>query len=148
MGFGLPAALGAKLAKPDELVLLIDGDGSFQMNIQELATVFAEKIPLKMVLLNNKRLGMVYQWEELFFAGTHANTDMSLNGKYYPDFVTIAKGYGIPATVVTNLKDFRNALRKMLSDKGPFLIDARIIADEQVLPMIPAGGTCEDIITD
>ena len=103
---------------------------------------------LKMVLLNNKRLGMVYQWEELFFAGTHANTDMSLNGKYYPDFVTIAKGYGIPATVVTNLKDFRNALRKMLSDKGPFLIDARIIADEQVLPMIPAGGTCEDIITD
>ncbi|MBO4512465.1 MAG: biosynthetic-type acetolactate synthase large subunit [Victivallales bacterium] len=148
MGFGLPAALGAKLAKPDELVLLIDGDGSFQMNIQELATVFAEKIPLKMVLLNNKRLGMVYQWEELFFAGTHANTDMSLDGKYYPDFVTIAKGYGIPATVVTNLKDFRNALRKMLSDKGPFLIDARIIADEQVLPMIPAGGTCEDIITD
>ena len=148
MGFGLPAALGAKLAKPNELVLLIDGDGSFQMNIQELATVFAEKIPLKMVLLNNKRLGMVYQWEELFFAGTHANTDMSLDGKYYPDFVTIAKGYGIPATVVANLEDFRSALRKMLATEGPYLIDARIIADEQVLPMIPAGGTCEDIITD
>ena len=148
MGFGLPAALGAKLAKPDELVVLVDGDGSFQMNIQELATVFAEKVPLKMVILNNKRLGMVYQWEELFFGGTHANTDMSLDGKYYPDFVTIAKGYGIPAVVASTLRDFNAALRRMLAAEGPFLIDARIIEDEQVLPMIPAGGTCADIITD
>ena len=148
MGFGLPAALGAKLAKPDELVVLVDGDGSFQMNIQELATVFAEKVPLKMVILNNRRLGMVYQWEELFFDGTHANTDMSLDGKYYPDFVTIAKGYGIPGVSVSTLKDFNAALRRMLAAEGPFLIDARIIEDEQVLPMIPAGGTCADIITD
>ena len=148
MGFGLPAALGAKLARPDDLVLLIDGDGSFQMNIQELATVFAENVPLKMVLLNNRRLGMVYQWEELFFDGRHANTDLSVNGEYYPDFVTIAKGYGIPAVVATDLKEFHGALRRMLAAKGPYLIDARIIPDEQVLPMIPAGGTCDDIITD
>ncbi len=148
MGFGLPAAIGAKIAKPDELVVLVDGDGSFQMNIQELATVFAEKLPLKMIILNNHRLGMVYQWEELFFNGRHANTELELQGGFYPDFVTIAKGYGIPALAVSSCGEMKDAMHKMLEQDGPFLIDAQLPESGQVLPMIPAGGTCADIITE
>lgn len=148
MGFGLPAAIGAKIAKPDELVILVDGDGSFQMNIQELATVFVEKIPLKMIILNNHRLGMVYQWEELFFNGRHANTELELQGEFYPDFVTIAKGYGIPAVAVSSCSAMKDAMKTMLDSDGPFLIDARLPDAGQVLQMIPAGGTCDDIITD
>ncbi len=97
MGFGLPTAIGAKLAVPDDMVVLIDGDGGFQMNIQELATVYALNLPLKMIILDNQILGMVSQWEDQFYGGIHADTDMKVERakRPYPNFVQIAKGYGI-----------------------------------------------------
>ena len=152
MGFGLPAAVGAVLADAENgvstPVILMDGDGSFQMNIQELATVYAENLPLKMIILNNQNLGMVYQWERRFLDGKHAHTDLRLPaaGRTYPDFCTIAAGYLIPGEEVCNADDLKDALRRMLEADGPYLLDIHVAHDDVVLPMIPAGKTCEDII--
>ncbi|MBO7147790.1 MAG: biosynthetic-type acetolactate synthase large subunit [Lentisphaeria bacterium] len=151
MGFGLPAAMGAKVAAPDQLVINVDGDGSFQMNIQELATLVAEKIPVKMVILNNQHLGMVAQWEDRFYGSNHCCTILKHpedNNSYYPDFVTIAKGYGIPGKTVNSRKDVTEAIREMLDHDGPYLLDCRTGYEEHVLPMIPPGCSYKDILTE
>ena len=148
MGFGLPTAIGAKLAAPDETVVLIDGDGGFQMNIQELATVYALDLPLKMIILDNQILGMVSQWEDQFYGGVHADTDMKVERakRPYPNFVQIAKGYGIAGRDVWKVDELDAALQEMLTAKEPYLLDIHTTAAESVLPMIPNGGTCENII--
>ena len=150
MGFGLPTAIGAKLAAPDETVVLIDGDGGFQMNIQELATVYALKLPVKMVILNNQSLGMVSQWEDQFYEGRHADTDMTVEraGRPYPDFVQIAKGYMIDGREVWKSDELDGALKAMLESSGPYLLDIHTTAKGCVRPMIPNGDTCENIILD
>ena len=149
MGFGLPAAMGAKLAVPEKMVINIDGDGSFQMNIQELGTVFAEDIPIKMVILNNQHLGMVAQWEDRFYGSRRGNTDLTIaDRRPYPDFVTIAKGYEIPGREVWKEEELEDAVREMLESKGPFLLDCHTFYHDHVLPMIPPGKTYKDILTE
>jgi acetolactate synthase-1/2/3 large subunit len=156
MGFGLPAAAGAAVAMGERPrnqrrpVVLVDGDGAFQMNIQELAILFAEKLPVKIVIVNNQCLGMVSQWEERFFRGVHANTDLHVPqaGRPYPDFRTIAAGYMVPGEEVGRLEDLEGALKRMLAARGPYLLDVHVDSETQVLPMIPAGKTCEDIIEE
>ena len=150
MGFGLPTAIGAKLAAPDETVILIDGDGGFQMNIQELATVYALNLPVKMLILNNQTLGMVSQWEDQFYDGNHADTDMTVEqaGRPYPNFVQIAKGYMIEGREVWKSDELDDALKTMLESPGPYLLDIHTTAKDSVRPMIPNGNTCESIILD
>ncbi len=161
MGFGLPAAVGAKVAHPDSLVIDVDGDGSLLMNIQELATIHCEKVPVKIILLNNQHLGMVAQWEDRFMNGRRAHTylgptdrpEAKGEGKgtiehIYPDFVTIAKGFEIPARQVRTKAEFLEALDEMLSSDGPFLLDVVCPYQEHVLPMIPAGATVKEVILE
>jgi len=162
MGFGLPAAMGAQAANPDALVVDIDGDGSFQMNIQELATCFCEKLPVKIMLLNNQHLGMVVQWEDRFMSGNRAHTYLGPvehaeargegNTAYaedrYPDFVQLAKAYGCGAATVRKKSDLRGALQEMIEYDGPFLLDVVVPYQEHVLPMIPSGQSVHDIITE
>jgi acetolactate synthase-1/2/3 large subunit len=162
MGFGLPAAMGAKVACPDKIVVDIDGDGSFQMNIQEMGTCFCEKIPVKVMLLNNQHLGMVVQWEDRFHASNRAHTYLGpidnpeALGKgvgispevRYPDFITIAKGYGWDALHVSKKEELPAAIETMLKSNKPFLLDVQIPYQEHVIPMIPAGGTVFDMIRE
>ena len=148
MGFGLPAAMGAKVAHPDKLCIDIDGDGSFLMNIQELACCHAEKIAPKVMLLNNQHLGMVVQWEDRFFSGNRAHTYLGAGPDQdpYPDFVTIAKGFGVQAMTVSNRHNLDDALIAMIESDGPFVLDVQVPHQEHVLPMIPSGMTVKDII--
>jgi len=162
MGFGLPAAMGVATAFPNDLVFDIDGDGSFQMNIQELATIRCEKLPVKILLLNNQHLGMVVQWEDRFMEGRRAHTylgpidDPEWHGKgagpiktdTYPDFVTIAKGYDIPAARVRSKKEYPKALETMINTPGAYLLEVICPYQEHVLPMIPSGQTVRDIIVE
>jgi len=148
MGFGLLSALGAAVALPDAAVIDIDGDGSFQMNIQELATVAIEKLNTKMVILNNQYLGMVFQWENTFYKRQHAHSfmgDPEQPGIMYPDFVKIAEGYGVPALRVFDEASMIDAYEQMLRTPGPFLVDV-VCADNHVYPMIPSGKGFEDIM--
>ncbi|WZO99394.1 biosynthetic-type acetolactate synthase large subunit [Isosphaeraceae bacterium EP7] len=160
MGFGLPAAMGAQAAFPDALVVDVDGDGSLVMNIQELATVFCESLPVKVILLNNQHLGMVVQWEDRFHAGNRGHTYLGpvdhpeatgqgsgeLPEVTYPDFVAIAKGFGVPARQVRKKADVVGALAEMIASKGPYILEVLVPYQEHVLPMIPSGGTYRDII--
>ena len=160
MGFGLPAAMGAKVAHPDALVVDIDGDGSILMNIQELATCTCENIPVKVLLLNNQHLGMVVQWEDRFFKGNRAHTYLGpINnpeaaGKgdgispqsRYPDFVMIARGFGWQAETVSEKQDLEGALLRLIDAPGPAILDVQVPYQEQVLPMIPSGMTVRDLI--
>ncbi len=163
MGFGLPAAMGVQAAHPDSLVVDIDGDGSFQMNIQELATLFCEKLPVKVLLLNNQHLGMVVQWEDRFHQGQRAHTYLgpidhpealgegdgsTFSDQTYPDFVKIAEGYGIAGRRVRHKSEYSEALAEMLDHEGPYLLDVICPYQEHVLPMIPSGKTVNDIITE
>src|SRR4029079_18192353 len=147
MGFGLPSALGAKVAHPDNLVIDIDGDGSFLMNVQELATAYAEKIPAKVLLLNNQHLGMVMQWEDRFFQGNRAQTYLGAGTDHapYPDFETIARGFGVKARSVASRDDLDAALVEMIESPGPFVLNVHVPHQEHVLPMIPSGMTVKDI---
>jgi acetolactate synthase-1/2/3 large subunit len=160
MGFGLPAAMGAKVAHPEALVVDIDGDGSILMNIQEFATCHCESIPVKVLLLNNQHLGMVVQWEDRFFKGNRAHTylgpvdnpeacgqgdGISPAGRY-PDFVAIARGFGWQAESVAAKGSLEAALKRLIDAKGPALLDVQVPYQEHVLPMIPAGGTVRDLI--
>jgi acetolactate synthase-1/2/3 large subunit len=140
MGFGLPAAIGAKLGAPDRHVCLFVGDGGFQMTIQELGTIFQEKVPVKIILLNNNFLGMVRQWQELFFDFRYAETEL-----VNPDFQTIAKGYYIPALKVTDRKDLDDAIKTMVETQGPFLLEVVVEKEANVFPMVPSGMSVEDI---
>jgi acetolactate synthase-1/2/3 large subunit len=162
MGFGLPTAMGVQAAHPDSLVIDIDGDGSFQMNIQELGTLFCENLPVKILLLNNQHLGMVVQWEDRFMSGRRAHTylgpvehpealgdgDGTLPLDTYPNFVQIAEGYGVKARQVRSKKEFPAALEEMLNHDGPYLLDVLCTYQEHVLPMIPSGKTVRDIIVE
>lgn len=150
MGFGLPSAMGAKVACPDKLVINIDGDGSFQMNIQELGTVHNDEINIKMIILNNQHLGMVAQWEDRFYGSRRGNTVMKNNRveRPYPDFVSIAKGYAIPGLEVYKKEEIIPALKTMLESPGAFVLDVHTGYEEHVLPMIPPGKTYKDIIVE
>lgn len=141
MGYGFPAAIGAWFASPRETVVLIAGDGSFQMNIQELGTVSQYNVPVKMMILNNMYLGMVRQWQELFYEKRYSYTELPS-----VDFVGIAKAYGIPGRVVDSAEDVVSALKESFETDGPFLIDFRIEREENVFPMVPAGAAIKDMI--
>ena len=148
MGYGLPSAMGAQAANPLKTVIDIDGDGSFLMNIQELACCFTEKLPVKILLLNNQHLGMVVQWEDRFFEGNRGHTYLGagFGEEPYPDFVTIAKGFRCGSRRVKNKEDLDSALIEMLDAKGPFLLDVSVPYQEHVLPMIPSGQTVREMI--
>jgi acetolactate synthase, large subunit, biosynthetic type len=155
MGYGYPAAMGAKVACPDKQVIDIDGDGSFLMNVQELATCHIEKIAAKAMILNNQHLGMVVQWEDRFYNSVRGNTILgdasnvggpdNLDG-IYPDYVTIAKGFGVKARRVHKKSELREAIQEMLDHDGPYVLDVIVPYTEHVLPMIPAGKTVKDMI--
>jgi len=148
MGFGLPAAIGAKAAHPGKTVVDIDGDGSLLMNIQELACAFCERLPVKVLLLNNQHLGMVVQWEDRFYDSNRAHTYLGagLDQKPYPDFVTLARGFRCEAQSISRKDDLDAALEEMLDSKAPYLLDVLVPYQEHVLPMIPSGRTVRDII--
>jgi acetolactate synthase I/II/III large subunit len=149
MGFGYPAALGAKAAFPDKQVVDIDGDGSFLMNVQELATAHIEKIAAKAIILNNQHLGMVVQWEDRFYQGNRGNTylgDPDNMKLIYPDYLQIAKGFNVPAERVMFKKDLRAALQRMLDSTQPYLLDVVVPYTEHVLPFVPSARTVADMI--
>jgi acetolactate synthase I/II/III large subunit len=155
MGYGYPAAMGAKVACPDKQVIDIDGDGSFMMNIQELATCHIEKIAAKAMILNNQHLGMVVQWEDRFYGSVRGNTilgDQSNVGSpdnlagLYPDFVKIAEGFGVKGRRVHKKSELKQAIQEMLDHDGPYVLDIIVPYTEHVLPMIPAGKTVKDMI--
>lgn len=151
MGFGYPAALGAKVGHPDRHVIDIDGDGSFLMNVQELATAVAENIPAKVVILNNQHLGMVVQWEDRFFESNRGHTFLGLPHeptRIFPDYIPICQGFGVPAERVIDPADLRPALERLIKAEGPYLLDVMVPYTEHVLPMIPAGMTVRDIIVE
>lgn len=143
MGYCFPSGIGAKLARPDCPVVTITGDGSFQMNIQELATVAGYNIPVKVVILNNGYLGMVRQWQELFFDRRYSHTHLAPNN---PDFVMVAKGYGVQGFRVTQPEDVRPTLEKAMAIDGPVIIDCHVEQEENVFPMIPSGQTVRETI--
>lgn len=149
MGYGYPAALGAKVACPDRQVVDIDGDGSFLMNVQELATAHIEKIAAKALVLNNQHLGMVVQWEDKFYAGNRGHTylgDPENMKQIYPDYLSIAKGFNVPCERVMFKRDLRAAMTRMLESKEPYLLDVIVPYTEHVLPFIPAGRTVAHMI--
>ncbi|GIL77942.1 hypothetical protein Vretimale_6526 [Volvox reticuliferus] len=164
MGFGLPAALGAAVAfdgkngRQKRIVVDIDGDGSFLMNVQELATAFLEKLDVKVMLLNNQHLGMVVQWEDRFYKANRAHTYLGKREAewhttgdekdIYPNFVDMARAFGVPSSRVIQKDDLRGAIRTMLDTPGPYLLEVMVPHIEHVLPMIPGGATFKDIITE
>jgi len=151
MGFGYPAALGAKVAHPERQVIDIDGDGSFLMNIQELATAHIERIAAKAVILNNQHLGMVMQWEDRFYNGRRAQTylgDPDNRAQAYPDYVTICRGFNVPAERVMLKSELRPAIQRMLDSEQPYVLDVVTPYTEHVMPFIPAGRTVAEMILE
>ncbi|HKK18351.1 MAG TPA: biosynthetic-type acetolactate synthase large subunit [Opitutales bacterium] len=155
MGFGLPAAIGAKVAFPDKLVVNIDGDGCFLMNVQELATAKIEKINAKTVILNNQHLGMVVQWEDLMYESVRGQTilcDKDNIGSpdnldaIYPDFIKIAEGFGVAGRRVVKREDLRDAVREMIEFDGPYVLEVIVPHTEHVLPMIKQGLSAKEIL--
>ncbi len=140
MGFALPAAIGAKMAAPEREVVAIIGDGGYQMNIQELGTIFQQKVPVKIVVLNNEFLGMVRQWQQLFFDKRYASTEMT-----NPDFVTIAKGYHIEAKRVTKRDELEAAIKEMIASKSSYFLEVCVEKEDNVFPMIPSGASVSDV---
>ena len=140
MGFALPAAIGAKMGSPDREVVAVIGDGGYQMTIQELGTIFQTQVAVKIVVLNNDFLGMVRQWQQLFFDKRYASTEMT-----NPDFVTIAKGYHIDAVRVTKRNELDSAVKKMMLSKKPFFLEVCVEKEDNVFPMIPSGASVSDI---
>ena len=140
MGFALPASVGAKIAGPKREVIAIIGDGSFQMTLQELGTIMQEKLSIKIIILNNRHLGMVRQWQEMFFEERYSFVHME-----NPNFNKIADGYSIPNELVKERKDLASALDRMLKAKGSYLLDIMVKKDENVFPMIPAGAAVDEI---
>ena len=140
MGFALPAAIGAKMAAPNREVVAIIGDGGYQMNIQELGTIFQQKVPVKIVVLNNEFLGMVRQWQQLFFDKRYASTEMT-----NPDFVTIAKGYYINAKRVTKREELAGAVKEMIASDAAYFLEVCVEKEDNVFPMIPSGASVSDV---
>jgi acetolactate synthase-1/2/3 large subunit len=155
MGFGLPAALGAKVACPDRTVVDIDGDGSFMMNVQELATAVMEDIPVKVMIMNNQHLGMVVQWEDILYKGVRGQTVLghpdNIGGPenleaLYPDWPQICKGFGVKCRRVINKDELRDAIREMIDHDGPYVLDVVVPYTNHVMPFIPAGASAKDIL--
>jgi len=143
MGFGLPASVGVKVGRPDSPVWCIDGDGSFQMTIQELATIQQERLAIKIAIMNNGYLGMVRQWQELFYERRYVATPLS-----GPDFVKVAQAYGIPGLKVTRKEDVVPAIEQAMTAQGPFLIDFAIEPEENVYPMVPPGASLAELLEE
>src|SRR6056300_810351 len=140
MGFALPAAIGAKMGSPDRQVVAVIGDGGYQMTIQELGTIFQQKLAVKIVVLNNDFLGMVRQWQQLFFDKRYASTEM-----VNPDFVTIAKGFQFQANRVKERKDLDQAVQEMMTSDKPYFLEICVEKEDNVFPMIPTGASVSDI---
>lgn len=140
MGFALPAAIGAKMGAPERQVVAIIGDGGYQMTIQELGTIFQTNVPVKIVVLNNDFLGMVRQWQQLFFDKRYASTEMT-----NPDFITIAKGYHIEAKKITKREDLKEAVEQMIASENAFFLEVSVEKEDNVFPMIPSGASVSDI---
>jgi len=143
MGFGLPASIGVKIGRPDEVVWCIDGDGSFQMTIQELATIAQERLAIKIAIINNGYLGMVRQWQDLFYDKRYVATPLS-----GPDFVKIAEAYGIPGVRVRQKDEVIPAIQQAMAEQGPFLIDFVVEPEENVFPMVPAGASLAEMLEE
>jgi acetolactate synthase-1/2/3 large subunit len=141
MGFALPAGIGAKYGAPDREVCIFVGDGGLQMTIQELGTIMEYDIPVKIILLNNNYLGMVRQWQELFFKERYSETLMQ-----NPDFIKIADAYGIKGRKVVDRKDLDGAISEMLEHDGAYLLEVEVETKGMVYPMVPAGGSVSDIM--
>ena len=143
MGFGLPASMGAQLGAPNRTVVAAIGDGGFQMTIQELGTIAQNKLPVKIILLNNHFLGMVRQWQQLFFEKRYSFTELQ-----NPDFITIARGFGIPGHKVDVRSDLETGVQKMIDHDGPYLLEVTIEKEDNVFPMVPTGASVSDIILE
>jgi acetolactate synthase-1/2/3 large subunit len=141
MGFALPAAIGVQMGKPEEIVWATIGDGGFQMTIQELATIVQEKLPLKIAILNNGFLGMVRQWQQLFFEGRYSGTPL-----LGPDFAKVAEAYGIPGTTVREKSQVVPAIEQAMATDGPVLIDFIVEQEENVYPMVAPGSSIGDML--
>ncbi|OCG01227.1 acetolactate synthase 2 catalytic subunit [Gilliamella sp. wkB112] len=142
MGFGLPAAIGAQLARPNDCVICISGDGSFMMNIQELTTIKRKKLPIKIVLIDNQRLGMVRQWQELFFNERYSETNLSDN----PDFLMLAKAFDISGQKITSKSEINSALDNLFNTPGAYLLHVSIDELENVWPLVPPGAANENML--
>ena len=140
MGFCLPAAIGAKMGVPNREVIAVIGDGGFQMTLQELGTIFQTKTPVKIVVLNNEFLGMVRQWQELFFDKRYAATTM-----VNPDFQSIVSGYGIATRLVEDRKDLKHAVQEMLESEGAYFLEVRVGKENNVFPMVPSGASVAEV---
>lgn len=143
MGFGLPAAIGAKVAMPDQQVVAILGDGGFQMTLQELGTIMQNKIPVKILVLNNNFLGMVRQWQQMFFDRRYSFTEMK-----NPDFTALASAYGIKANAVSQRKDLENAIKEMLDSDESYLLEVAVENEENVFPMVATGASVSEVILE
>lgn len=159
MGYGLPASMGAQIANPDKLVINIDGDGSFLMNVQELATIHIERLPIKCIIFNNQHLGMVVQWEDLKYDSNHAQSFLAdpqvaydpshkTPEAIYPDFPVICRGFGVECERVVDKADLPAAIKRMLEAPGPYVLDVMVPGDVHVLPMIPGGMSYKDVILE
>jgi acetolactate synthase-1/2/3 large subunit len=142
MGFGLPAAVGAKVARPDETVVCLAGDGSLIMNCQELATCVTEEIPVKVFLMNNGYMGMVRQWQELFWDRRYSHVDMGA----LPDFVKLAEAYGCTGLRLTDKNTLVDDMKAALATDGPVVVDVRVTKEENVFPMIAPGAPARDMV--
>ncbi len=159
MGFGVPGAIGAQFARPDALIVSISGDGGFQMNIQELVVAKEHRLPVKFIVLNNSVLGMVRQWQDLFYGGRHSATVLGQQGRpdnehipdaaeptYYPDFVRVADAYGLKSARVKTLEEVEKVLAEAFADPHPWLIECIVATDEKVLPMVAPGAALSEMI--
>ncbi|MBD2795027.1 acetolactate synthase 2 catalytic subunit [Xenorhabdus sp. 18] len=142
MGFGIPAAIGAQMARPEDTVICISGDGSFMMNVQELGTIKRQKLPVKLILLDNQRLGMVRQWQELFFDKRYSETTLTDN----PDFLMLAQAFDIPGQRVTDKAQVDEALDALFNSEGPYLLHVSIEELENVWPLVPPGASNETML--
>lgn len=143
MGYGIPAAVGAQLGAKDRTVVTFVGDGGFQMTLQELGTIVQNKLPVKIVLLNNNFLGMVRQWQQLFFEKRYSFTELT-----NPDFIMIANGFGMPAHKVTSREQLADGIQKMIDHEGPYLLEVVVEKEDNVFPMVPAGASVSDVILE
>jgi len=142
MGYGLPAAMGAQAAFPDRQVITVCGDGGFQMNLQELATLVQNRLPVKICILNNNFLGMVRQWQELFFDKRYSQTCMELP----IDFIKLAEAFGATGLQATRPDEVEDTIRKAFTTPGPVLMEFKIAREEKVLPMVPAGASLNEMV--
>ena len=140
MGFALPAAFGAKLASPDRDVVVFVGDGGIQMTLQELATMVQYNTPVKIMVLNNNFLGMVRQWQQLFFEKRYASTEM-----VNPDFTKVASGFGLESVMIDDRKGLDEAIDNMLAYDGPYLLEVKVEKEENIFPMIPSGAAVTEM---